>query len=376
MTKGKSLKKRKFNSPGNSQSAPNTSSQVAPAGQCEICHLDVEGESRPPTCNVCDSVFHGICIGFNEDTVDLLLSIVDVVGWVCDPCISTAKSAMKETNSTKAASVPIKKLQTELIELKTLCNNTLQEVILVKNSLNSSLLSTQPSTNLLIPSTASSTSQPQVNISRPTFASILTGTAKIAPSGIAHNRPVPTASAPVSSQDVLVLMEQNNRDKLKRSRNVIVSNVHPVDGVSDGSLLAELFERHLDLHRAPDISSSQIRRIGKVLPNKVRPILISMSTAEDAKLVLSNARNLRESIDPHIRNSVYINPDRNPIENQLAFEARARRRAYNAQHPSRDSSQPRDDPNPPSTSSSSVPGPSVVSNAAMDTTSADGGSTR
>ena len=51
------------------------------------------------------------------------------------------------------------------------------------------------------------------------------------------------------------------------------------------------------------------RRLGRHQTGRVQPLLVVFSSASDASYLIDNARRLRQSSNPHIRESVYTNAD-------------------------------------------------------------------
>jgi len=55
-------------------------------------------------------------------------------------------------------------------------------------------------------------------------------------------------------------------------------------------------------------------------------LLVSLSTAEEASYLISNARHLRRSNNELVRKNIYINADLTPAEAKAAYELRCARR--------------------------------------------------
>ena len=68
------------------------------------------------------------------------------------------------------------------------------------------------------------------------------------------------------------------------------------------------------------------RRLGLPHDGRVQPLLVVLETVSDSEFLIKNARCLRRSTDPVIRNSVYINPDLTKAEALTAYHRRCRRR--------------------------------------------------
>ena len=80
-------------------------------------------------CVICTNKFHGSCVGIRDETLAVLMPVVDEIGWVCEPCRAAAKSALyqlqsghtklwEEVGELKNA---YKKLQGEVIRVRSVC---------------------------------------------------------------------------------------------------------------------------------------------------------------------------------------------------------------------------------------------------------------
>jgi hypothetical protein len=76
------------------------------------------------------------------------------------------------------------------------------------------------------------------------------------------------------------------------------------------------------------------KRLGEPGPGHVRPLLVILSSAEEAQWIVSNAKWLRHSHDSSVSEHVYININRTKEEARLAYEQRCRRRTAHHQETS------------------------------------------
>jgi len=106
-----------------------------------------------------------------------------------------------------------------------------------------------------------------------------------------------------------------------RIRNFVVKGLS-VNSHDDKRRIEELCQNELNV--SPEIVSC--RRLGKVITGKVQPVLVTVSSEEDARSVISLARNLRRSNDAFVRDNVYINPDLTKAQADAAYQARRHRR--------------------------------------------------
>jgi hypothetical protein len=68
------------------------------------------------------------------------------------------------------------------------------------------------------------------------------------------------------------------------------------------------------------------RRIGKLQPDKIQPLLVIFNSSEIAGQFIANAKKLRQSRDPVVRDKIFISADLTPSEARAAYELRQRRR--------------------------------------------------
>ena len=72
------------------------------------------------------------------------------------------------------------------------------------------------------------------------------------------------------------------------------------------------------------------RRLGKVIPGRVRPLKVSVRTAEQVTSVITAAKNLRNSNDDYVKHNVYINADLTKAQADAAYRVRCQRRQARA----------------------------------------------
>jgi uncharacterized coiled-coil protein SlyX len=140
-----------------------------------------------------------------------------------------------------------------------------------------------------------------------------------------HPEPPPAwPSASINSEskkEMRKLVHEELSDKQRRSRNVVVSGLPPVDGIDDSDLFVSLCERFLPIK--PVVNREKCRRLGAVYTGKVRPLLVSLRNKEAADDLLKSSHQLRNSAESA---AIYINPDLTPAEVQAAYERRVKRR--------------------------------------------------
>jgi hypothetical protein len=68
------------------------------------------------------------------------------------------------------------------------------------------------------------------------------------------------------------------------------------------------------------------KRLGRPVENKLQPLLVVLQDEDQAKLLLSSAKLLRDSQDDYTASSIFISPHQTRAERQAAYEARCQRR--------------------------------------------------
>lgn len=111
-------------------------------------------------------------------------------------------------------------------------------------------------------------------------------------------------------------------ERKRRSTSVVVSGLPPVSSTSDDQLFSDLCHTQLNI----DTVIVGTKRLGPAIPGRIQPLLVSLRNHHTAHHLLDVARNLRKSSDVHIRDRVYINPNRTRAEAEAAYQQRLRRR--------------------------------------------------
>ena len=148
-------------------------------------------------------------------------------------------------------------------------------------------------------------------------------------SGQAANKAVPQSSSsgtvkPKTIRDTVVAAVYVDKAVSdRRSASFIVSGLPPKPSCHDQLLVADLC--HRELTRKPEVTYA--KRLGRPTPGRIQPLLVHVKTTDEARYITSNARRLRQSTDPDIRQNVFINVNLTRAESKAAYELRCRRRA-------------------------------------------------
>ena len=99
---------------------------------CNQVIISDDADYSPLRCYVCENYFHDGCLSFDADSAECLRSIIEIVGWVCEPCRVHAREQMKNptmqstqssTSSAKPKNVAIKKLESGIVDIRGTCTS-------------------------------------------------------------------------------------------------------------------------------------------------------------------------------------------------------------------------------------------------------------
>jgi len=125
---------------------------------------------------------------------------------------------------------------------------------------------------------------------------------------------------------VLTAVYSDLQAKENMKRNVVIYGLQPDDDIDYGQTDIELVKQLCDeeFHDVPVIE--RVKRLGRVVENRIQPLLVVLREEGDAQNLLSIAKRLRQSGDEYTRDNVYISAHQTRAERQAAFESRCRRR--------------------------------------------------
>ena len=101
----------------------------------------------------------------------------------------------------------------------------------------------------------------------------------------------------------------------KRSSDVVVSGLAPSQDISDMDLFMDLIAAHLSV-TAPVVKT---HRLGDPIVGKIQLLVVTLSSPNDATVLLAHAKLLRNSTDPYVQRSVYLNKHLTKAEANLAY---------------------------------------------------------
>lgn len=132
---------------------------------------------------------------------------------------------------------------------------------------------------------------------------------------------VQTALSVPLKQAVVSAVYADFEEKDRRAKNVVISGLS-VSSVSDKISVERLCQSEFGF--LPNVV--RCRRLGQFRSGHVQPVLTVLQTVDEADYLIRNAKSLRQSSDPVIRGSVYINADLTKAEALAAYNRRCRRR--------------------------------------------------
>jgi len=137
------------------------------------------------------------------------------------------------------------------------------------------------------------------------------------------------SSRPNHQQDPVAAMYMDLSMKKRRANNIVITGMPPAQSPDHETkavvdLLASEFDWDCELW--PGVSVARCRRLGKQQEGKPQPLLVTLDTEIQAEFYIKNARQLRNSSQPAVRNNIFINPDLTPAEGKAAYELRQKRK--------------------------------------------------
>ena len=136
----------------------------------------------------------------------------------------------------------------------------------------------------------------------------------------------PPTLNPNLQQAVVSAVYNDIAEHNRRSRNIVISGLPATGDVNDKQRVESLLNDEF----AMSVDVIKCRRLGRQQPGRVQPLLAVLPSASDTKYLIDNARRLRYSSNPSVRESVYINADLTKAEAHAAYQQRCRRRGTTA----------------------------------------------
>jgi len=135
----------------------------------------------------------------------------------------------------------------------------------------------------------------------------------------------------------------DRRDKDRRATSFIISGLQTSTNCPDQTCFTDLClnEFNIQIGIANTVHHATWRHVypSSAIPSsEIQPLLVSVKNPDQAKIIISSARRLRQSNVSVIRNNVFINANLTKAKATVAYELRCRRRVTAARRaPSGDS---------------------------------------
>ena len=130
----------------------------------------------------------------------------------------------------------------------------------------------------------------------------------------------------VFSNAVLKAVYHENKIKHGGSKCIVVSGLPVRSDQSDTTSVEQLCSKELQIA----VNIAQCKRLGTEAassPSIIKPILVTLSTVDQANKLISSAKKLRLSSDKAMRSGVYINRFMTKAESQAAYDLLCKRRS-------------------------------------------------
>ena len=117
---------------------------------------------------------------------------------------------------------------------------------------------------------------------------------------------------------VLSVVQKERLSSQRRSKNVVIKGLKVSTSGNDTVLASDIIYEQLEV--CVDIVNT--RRLGQPGNGAVQSLLVMSRNSKDADLVLSHAKDLRNTSDEYVRIKVYISADLTSAEAKAAYEQR------------------------------------------------------
>ena len=281
--------------------------------RCKLCEVswDVEDDDGVIQCDICSNYFHGSCLKFDEQTVNLLQVVKTTSKWVCPQCIESAKDKSQDVKISKG------KQPTVAQEVKLLR----ERVCLLESALVNLQKELQSLNNVV-----STDSAPIVN------GDINTSFSKTYASAI---KSAPSPDETCDKASILKAVYSEMQSKQNKRCNIVVVGLHPNINKDDSALFSDLCrdQLHTDVHvikkckRLAKHNNDGGVKKSAVGGGIVPPLLVTLDSEYQVERILRITKQLKNTKDPSLDRSIYINPDLTRTEALIAFEKRQVRRS-------------------------------------------------
>ena len=220
----------------------------------------------------------------------------------------------------------VNNLRYEVNTLKTIITKHESTIANLERKLNTILNAFNIQSTDVIPDTGNimSTSvlsdRPVQQLTHPQPTSSQPGAVNVNPTITRTAPPDPTVK--LLRQNIIATVYTDLKDHERRSRNIVISGVPFTNEANDPPCVQNMLECEFKVK--PVIV--RCRRLGKVQPGRIQPLLVTFRNDDQASFLISNAKQLRNSADLYTKQSVFINRDVTKAEAYADFIARRDRR--------------------------------------------------
>lgn len=229
-----------------------------PVAAAIVCAECDTGSGDFLTCKVCNDHFHPACVDISDDVYTAMVPILPKIGWVCNECVSLLSS----TRTSMKKDI-----------------ESMRSIIEKQDSILTTLTTKLEALTTRVEGLVKSSASPEIKATS--------------------------------------MLTSNGKQPLNDNRrfNVIVSGLK--ESSDDKVIVNNILRGALNIQ--PIISSC--KRVGKVIPDRPRKLLVTFAHASSRDDVLALARQLKLSTLPTAKD-VFINPDLSPEESKAAYEMR------------------------------------------------------
>ena len=137
-----------------------------------------------------------------------------------------------------------------------------------------------------------------------------------------NDQPV-SAACSACSPTSLSKSHSELHSKKPRSPCVVISGLAPDEARSDINLFKDLVTNEFKI----SVQVVKMKRLGDPVEGKIQKLLVTLSSPEEAGNLMAYAKLLRQSSDPVVQQSVFMNYHLTRAEAELAYQRRIQRRA-------------------------------------------------
>lgn len=121
---------------------------------------------------------------------------------------------------------------------------------------------------------------------------------------------------------MIAAVYNDQTESKRRASSLIISGLSEDQQHSDAEQFLNLCRDEFNMQPAVALT----KRLGRVQPNKSRPLLVVTRKADQAQQLITAAKQLRKSANQSVRDNIYISRNLTKAEAEAAYQSRVRRR--------------------------------------------------